>query len=202
MRSGHFATLRELTTGESGSVVQHLLCSLPNLEKFRAAKIHISDIHRDGRPWLCKGMKTLDLFFVLEIEPPTLSSTPEFEGFSSLLEFPSLLDQQYQILDRLAELTQLQTLDIGCRPGEAFDTYSLKLRVSHGLNKLGSLKRIATPGHEHTKQQLQEEDVHWMLSHWPWFERKQGLSNEDPAVEKQLNWIFRQADVVSRSADA
>ncbi|GJJ76755.1 hypothetical protein EMPS_09114 [Entomortierella parvispora] len=195
----HFATLRELTVNESGVIVQRMLCSLPSLQTFQAKMLSFSDILDYRHPWLCKDLKTLTLFFVLDTKPPTSWFASAFKNGHLPSDFPSLLDQQDQIFDRLAELTQLQTLDIGCRSWEVYDPPTLDFRVSLGLKKLGALKQLTALKFLHTKQDLQEEDVQWMLSHWPCLDYKLGSSSRDRAMEERLNSMFRQAGVVSRA---
>ncbi|KAG0043126.1 hypothetical protein BGZ83_011806 [Gryganskiella cystojenkinii] len=197
IRPDHLLTLREFVSRDFGPHVQTALCLLPNLERFVALRLSFENILNDPRPWVCKNMKEFELYFELEAQ---LDRGPIYNRRQRAVEI-SVQDQRDQVLDRIAAFKNLEKLNIG-HSYYREEMESLELRVARGLDRLRDLKRIRWIGFEITVQKLDEEDVRWMLKHWPLLEEKQGCSYcGNPEEAERLDAMFRNADVRCPKAD-
>ncbi|KAG0042104.1 hypothetical protein BGZ83_000888 [Gryganskiella cystojenkinii] len=219
-RPDHLLTLREVSLRIEGPMVQQLLCSMPNLEKFGAKRLSGLEMLADSRPWVCPRLKELRLQLYLELERPRGGIFPigtHFEDFfrqsqmDSLLPPPlyrgdssdndqmreSLKEQHDHILDQLAQQTHLERLVL-----QSWTYYTqrphvrdLDLRLTCGLDRLRTLKRLSVITFRGTDQFLAEEEVEWMLKHWPRLEKKSGKNHPSSVRHRQLDEIFRRAEV-------
>ncbi|KAG0053109.1 hypothetical protein BGZ83_001652 [Gryganskiella cystojenkinii] len=79
----------------SGSAIQEMLCSLPNLEQFQAKTIQDTHIWKNDQPWVCLGLKDLSLSFRIQRR----SGTRRSASIS-------------MILSRISQLTQLEIMAV------------------------------------------------------------------------------------------
>ncbi|KAG0046167.1 hypothetical protein BGZ83_008641 [Gryganskiella cystojenkinii] len=173
-----------------GSIVQDILCSMPNLEKLVADYVADIDIERDNRPWVCRGLKSLTLAFFLN-------------GNKEVT--------QPMIVSRLLQLKQLEELDLD-RSGLFHHEQQMNLpfrdlkrgcldlgleRVVNGggdeggnlaqLATLRNLKRLTGPG-SYTVV-WGEPEAQWVLKHWVQLESLEGFSLDDHAEALLQNHI-------------
>lgn len=154
-------SLRHLSLIESGKILHQLLCTLPNLTTFHGNALHFSELRKDPRSWKSRStLQDFQLFFVLEKPPHPLTT-----------DYRSIRQQHEAIMDRLSEFQLLERLDIGTQFQVVKGVWRLQLSLSEGLSRLNPLKKLKSIGFRRTKQQLKQQDVEWMLTHWPRLER-------------------------------
>lgn len=145
-----FSNLRILFLGNCNSSVmcpmaQEILSSCPLLEEFSSTWID-ADLVIKGKPWVCFGLKKLVLGFVFS------SST-----------LPAV---QPIVFDQLARLTRLEHWCLWpYTEGDVLqDTVALKLE--YGLGKLQTLRELKYLILENTLQEMEDQEIDWILKHW------------------------------------
>ncbi|KAG0051466.1 hypothetical protein BGZ83_003751 [Gryganskiella cystojenkinii] len=142
----------------SGSAVQEILCSATGLEIFRTDYITDSNLVADPRPWVCTGLKILEMNFVVK----DLTNGPT-------------------ILSRLGTLTQLEVLNLdGAMSEFRYSPYNLgtsewksnqllHFTLEYGLDQmrgLTNLKIFRTPGTTIQSYPWRAAEARWVLQHW------------------------------------
>jgi hypothetical protein len=97
------------------------------------------------------------------------------------------------ILKQLGRLTKLETLIIGpyetpgpdCRDG-------IDLRLEAGLGQLSSLKKLSDLRFSGLQQQMDEEDVQWMLDSWPSLDTIYGRVHHSDVRREDLEKILEE----------
>ncbi|KAG0045380.1 hypothetical protein BGZ83_009414 [Gryganskiella cystojenkinii] len=162
----HLLTIRvlklEYCLELEGIAVQEMLCSMPNLEVFKAG--YLSDIHmeNDGRPWACHGLRELSLLIDFQS-----TGTPSMGG-------------QRMIQSRISKLKRLEVCTLRRPRGE-----SLRMTLGGGLESLAGLSRMRIFHVESSAEaawaQWGGAEVQWALDHWPDLERVSGMGLSDDA---------------------
>jgi hypothetical protein len=74
---------------------------------------------------------------------------------------------QRKVLRQLSRLTKLEDLSIGGWMGPEMSQDGLDLKLTSGLGVLSSLKRIQILMFDRLWQEMEEDDVRWMVEAWP-----------------------------------
>ncbi|KAK3844288.1 MAG: hypothetical protein J3R72DRAFT_488703 [Linnemannia gamsii] len=159
LREQHFGSLRTLAMRGAGllssQMALEVLQSCARLEEFRASEINLRDLRSSPQPWVCLGLKHLQVIFTSDPRDP---------------EADSLMFGQLSTLTRLEEL---EMTPYGSRTmgWPTFAKVSPAWRVDNGLLQLSTLTRLRVfrihkrPLEYNTEWRL--EDFEWMLDHWP-----------------------------------
>ncbi|KAI8601106.1 hypothetical protein EDD21DRAFT_375391 [Dissophora ornata] len=145
-----------------------VLASSPHLVAVSGCHVYVEHMVHDQRPWVCgKSLKTLRLCF----------------------EFPKeyILDLHSNIFARLSMLTCLEVLDVSSYTKLWHGTISgLDLRLSKGLAQLHTLTGLRSVGFRHIWQEIEQEDLQWMVDHWNKIESFDGHFNGDMHTNRLL----------------
>ncbi|KAG0265598.1 hypothetical protein BG011_004389 [Mortierella polycephala] len=192
----HFGTLEELELVQCVGVTDAMICeilqSCPKLRELILGRVRVRELgllSPQSRPWKCLSLRRLQLEFVFESRASTPSSLPTTEDKGSKEE-GCLMQLVYE---RLSHLTQLEVLNVGhdlLDGGEATLPGSseghLQFNLSKGLGQLCRLKRMWLVNTNETRQDMNKQDVEWMLEHWKGFKEFYGSANEDPEINRAL----------------
>ncbi|GJJ78697.1 hypothetical protein EMPS_11056 [Entomortierella parvispora] len=162
--------LKHLLLSTPDNVIQEVLCSLPNLEDFKAVRLREEYIVWDPRPWICTRLYRL----VLEIVPSLGSSA------------------QTMLLERISGLRSLQTLDLS-GPYWASNERSIQaliFRLDCGLDLLRSLHNLVQLELGCKIQDWREKDVEWMLEHWPRLRKLKAVCHRNSQKNKALQQML------------
>lgn len=163
----HFAHVRALDLFHSGmtsKMAQQILTSCPNLTYFYGVALEACDIlgvmgvseddrmeertmmHWASREWVCTSLRSLRIHICgLEGKPR---------------------DWHQRVFLQLGKMEKLDTLVIAY-PGFRSKKDGLDLRVEAGLDLLSSLKTLRDFQFRGLWQQMEEQDVRWMMKAWP-----------------------------------
>ncbi|KAF9966056.1 hypothetical protein BGZ70_003418 [Mortierella alpina] len=211
----HFETLTSLELGmplgvESSRMVQTILSSCAMLTWYQGNSIRALDMMKDGRPWVCLALKSLELRIELELDPET--KTPDC----------TRQEQQSFVLAQLSRLRWLERLnfrgsisasDAWTRHGEV-DTADpdlklalakkcdrqrrLDLRLCEGLDRLKTLTCLSTISFQGALEWGSDE-VDWALEHWPKLQSigriAYGLVENSGLVKRLEDGYRRQLDI-------
>ncbi|KAK3823267.1 MAG: hypothetical protein J3Q66DRAFT_331279 [Benniella sp.] len=163
----YFTSLRVLELFPENSLktrmAQDILSSCPLLEKLVAPCVD-ADVVTEGRPWVCLGLKFLELAFCF-IPPNTISTV------------------QPLVFDRLSKLTQLEEWRI---TGSSRCGGNIDLRIRRGLDKLSTLRQLHTVIAYDVVEKMEDAEVNWILDHWKRLTVFSGKLNTCDAVGKAL----------------
>ncbi|KAF9573865.1 hypothetical protein EC968_007822 [Mortierella alpina] len=164
LKERHFQALQEVdftfvcSELVQGSMLQDVLASCPSLEIVRALLLDAAAVKEDKRPWLCLGLKE----FIMSIDITT--GLPEASR-ESVQE--QRLEQSRAVYAQLARLKQLQYLSL--QPTQTrrqtINKECLCLRLKMGLDLLATLTRLEVI-HLFGNQDMDRNDVRWMVEHW------------------------------------
>ncbi|KAF9120082.1 hypothetical protein BGX30_003386, partial [Mortierella sp. GBA39] len=164
----HFATLAVLHlegfNGITSTMNLRVLTSCFGLTEFSSTELEARDVlgvididdYEDGfnaqqalhpQDWACINLKSLKLYIC--------GLRGRRTGW------------QQMVLRQLARLTKLQDLRIGIAYGRQTSRDGIDLRLEAGLDILSSLESLADLHIDYLWQQMDEQDVRWMLRAWP-----------------------------------
>ncbi|KAF9161382.1 hypothetical protein BGX21_002260 [Mortierella sp. AD011] len=187
----HFCRLTRLCViscpSFSSPIVHELMVSCPMLTQLTARYLDAHDIlgavervsntniyDLNPKDWVCLDLQ----YFDVDIRGP-----PLMHG-----------EWQRLIMHQLSRLKKLKVLSIKCidnRNGdENLSLGRLDLRLVHGSDVLASLKRLEAINFYGLLQQLDVEDVEWMLRAWSNLKHFVGKPNTSAAVCHQLNQVL------------
>ncbi|KAG0230656.1 hypothetical protein B0O80DRAFT_463018 [Mortierella sp. GBAus27b] len=177
----HFASLRQLhfdaLPALTNEMVQRIMTSCPNLTRLSA--VQLKACHILGFP---DGEKTTD-----DGTAMTQPTSPQ-DWVCTRLEFISITicglegkpqDWNRGVLRQLGRLRRLDTLRVGQNSSQDPIQDGLDFRMEAGLDELTGLKWIRDIDFGNSHQQLEEQDVQWMIKEWPSLESVEGKLNND-----------------------
>lgn len=135
---------------------------MQGLELFFESTIKDIDLLDDDRAWVCRGIKHLNLPFII--------TEQELTTVKAMSMIPT----------RLSELTLLQTLP---RLNPRFENEKvIPWTIEAGLDKLGTLKQLR----EIEKKILLcgDKEIHWILEHWSRLDRPSSTAFEDRLLDR------------------
>lgn len=135
------------------------------------------------KPWQCEqSLKVLEASI-------TGVPRPDLTGRDVVAEaYPGQARELHgQVYDRLARLTNLETLCLGLRRTHSqYDC--LEISLESGLDKLSGLKRLKELDVTGTRTRIGLKEVQWMTEHWPRLTAIYGLCEEDKD-EEVVRWL-------------
>ncbi|KAI8601305.1 hypothetical protein EDD21DRAFT_374797 [Dissophora ornata] len=176
----HFPWLNILHISKSlhstGEFIPEILASCPHLESLKADTVLALEIIK-GRRWVCqRSLKVLSLFFQMALKQ---SAAPY---------------EQQGVFERLSECINLRQLNVSCQIGGPLRR-SLDFRLKKGLAKLGRLKQLEVVGFSNTLQEMDSEDVAWMIKNWVNVNFVRGTFNEDFGKTLDMQAMFHAAGI-------
>ncbi|KAG0365834.1 hypothetical protein BGZ54_006167 [Gamsiella multidivaricata] len=198
----HFAYLTIVDVnqcpGLTSAMCQTILVSCTELRIFSADTLHARDILgltvegdkinegelvHEPQAWVCTKLQQLTLYICgLEGKPA---------------------DWQRLILRQLAKLTRLTFLSIVPEDGNWNGTEDsrdgLDLRIEAGLGILSSLKLLDSIEFTGLWQQMEEQDLRWMLDAWPRLRDVGGKVHHSEERRLELEKIFEERPVVVKT---
>ncbi|KAG0266149.1 hypothetical protein BG011_003136 [Mortierella polycephala] len=199
MNGDHMGSLRVLNLCHARGVqslhVLGILVSAPMLEQFMAPSIYVEDIIHKKR-WVCTRLKTL----VVGIK------TRDYSDRNSRAWRELTWRDRYDVedakvlwsadlMEALSRLEQLEVLDLRLHWWCSFNAFELDLTVrGESLTKLGTLSRLRRFLFN-TAKVAHEEDVEWMMQHWPRLTCIHGNLSCPSQVDTKLMDIFKQHDM-------
>ncbi|KAI8348144.1 hypothetical protein B0O80DRAFT_502273 [Mortierella sp. GBAus27b] len=181
----HFGNLTDLSLrcsdeGVMFPMAQEIMSSCPLLKHLRATRINAVDIAQ-GKPWVCLGLKLLDLSI-------------QFDPSSNHIVQPLVFDQ----------LSRLRQLQVMCFWNHKEDDLSvpvfqqaIDLRLQNGLDKLSTLRALQTIDLGTSKQKMGRQEIIWMSEHWRCLERVHGILNQSDSED----WLLKRS-LLSRGVTA
>ncbi|KAG0243464.1 hypothetical protein BGX31_010657 [Mortierella sp. GBA43] len=207
----HFSTLTELSvsgcSGDIGGSFVQALASGPSLHTM--ATFNVSDyegvypridakafidrnpINGSFQTWQCETSLRVLMIKINGIPRPDLQGRTIREIYQGQGR-----EIQGQVYDRLARLTNLETLWLGHLSSnmlssalvEADKVSCLELSLESGLWRLGSLKSLKELSVSRMKTRIGVKEVQWMVEHWPKLRVIHGLDNTGDA-KKAAVWL-------------
>ncbi|KAG0243903.1 hypothetical protein BGX31_010085 [Mortierella sp. GBA43] len=170
----HFDTLRELVVrdcpGVSSIMLLHVMHSCPQLETLEGDVIHAKDAVL-GDPWRCLALKSLTVHFAFGESEQNL---------------------QPLIFERLSDLTLLEKLFVyRYRASQVSYPNGLDFRLQSGLGALAKLRRMSQVSFTDTWQDLNVEEVQWMISNWKHLSILHGILSKDPDTNSALKSLLK-----------
>lgn len=162
----HFATLEVLNLQGgvhiTGEMYQEILSSCPLLKEFQGDKLHASVI-ANGRPWVCTSLREFRCLIDCSGMKRSTTGTKVQE---------MTLDDEIQrcVFEMLSRLWGIEYIVIRVNDGKA---PCLQLSIRKGLELLEGCKFVKEIDFDSTDQDLTQDDVRWMTSHWKDFETSQ-----------------------------
>ncbi|GJJ73526.1 hypothetical protein EMPS_05884 [Entomortierella parvispora] len=172
----------------TGETVQNILCSLPNLQIFKADYIKDVNFLEDDRPWVCRRMKELTLAFVgtrWGTEPAflsRLSTLTQLEELSLAMAFTQRerlpFDEDF-VYEPFTETYNSNDVDYTeCRQ------HVLMLTQEHGLDQLRALRRLRILEGTFNRRALWSEEEAWFaLREWLFLESLEGFVLDSQAAK-------------------
>ncbi|KAG0204558.1 hypothetical protein BGX33_008408 [Mortierella sp. NVP41] len=116
-----------------------------------SAVLKFEDVVVRGQPWVCTGLRRLSVFIDLE------------ESWSSVEETER---RQRLVLDRIGGLKRLEFLNVGRRGFGEAGPNALVFSLRRGLEALKDLDRLQSVALESCIQEMERDDVEWMVKTW------------------------------------
>jgi hypothetical protein len=125
---------------------------------------------------------------------------PELEGYGVTEEAHPGQGREIQgrVYDRLARLTNLETLSLGDIPEEVTLSWSREVRIQRdclemslesGLHKLSELSKLKELNVLGMKARIGIGEVQWMTEHWPRLRVLRGLDERDEGTKAAVQWL-------------
>ncbi|KAG0284788.1 hypothetical protein BGZ96_010878 [Linnemannia gamsii] len=159
-------------------LIQEVMESCPKLKVLRAGMFSVRHM-RQGKPWICHGLKELAVHVDLEsdrdgaaIDKKVHKDPAYWSKYSSSRRY---------VFEKIGKLTELVELDTSMpinnsQRGMSYislsrlyrDPYwTLDYQLPHGLEELAELKKLEKLDFSNTLQDILQTDLEWMLENWP-----------------------------------
>ncbi|KAK3822684.1 MAG: hypothetical protein J3Q66DRAFT_397163 [Benniella sp.] len=197
--SRHFTTLQSLHlehyTGLTSKMTQQIMASCWRLTALTATTLDAIDILGDAneeesigtetgirdqsQEWVCTDLESFDVFICgLEGKP---------------------IEWHQKVIQRLAKMTKLTSLSVGPRryhhSSSTGTRDGLDLRLKTGLDALSSMKQLGCLFFNGVWQQMEEQDIRWMIETWPKLYVLQGCMHSDPKQRWKLDQILEERNI-------
>ncbi|KAG9322304.1 hypothetical protein KVV02_002237 [Mortierella alpina] len=167
-RTGTVAGISTATTGKPGST-----------STSSAIMTGPDDLFNDT-PWVCLGLKRLHVI---------MTGDPQHSVWQNRT-------LQQRLFLQLGRLKDLQTLSLGhCilwMYENGFSHHGLDFTVEAGLSKLAGLEKLEQLNIEGIYQHMGEQDVNWMLEHWPKLRVVEGELHHRKEKRERLDAMMEQ----------
>lgn len=199
LRRRHFPCLRSLDLTSCCKVTSRMaldvLLQCHQLEDFRAPRISVTDLKSTPQPWACHALKRLSVFFASDPVNPRADSLI-YEQLSRLKWLESLdLSQQHKWLESIGVNQHHDSNLLWSRPIESTVLQTVKLRLDSGLAQLSTLTRLRSFIFYNTGQNMEEEDVEWILTRWRCLENMYREFSIDPGTQSKLLALLKERGV-------
>ena len=194
--------LRIACEGIPSSGLVEVLSSSPHLHTFHgiAERTEIkSNLFIDQDPdtgvlktWSCENSLKVLKITIGDVPRPELEGTIKETHPGQGREIQGL------VYDRLARLTNLETLSLGDTPeddtywrrSEALDQFDcLEMSLESGLHKLSELTKLKELNVLGMKTKIGIKEIQWMTEHWPKLRVLRGLDESDGGGKQVVQWI-------------
>ncbi|ORZ09426.1 hypothetical protein BCR41DRAFT_358686 [Lobosporangium transversale] len=141
-------------------VGQAILSNCPRLKELAGPKVKVTEIV-DGEEWVSTDLTYLVIRLEADVDKETA------EG----------MQKQRIVFKQLAKMTKLRVLYL-TNYNSVAQYRTLDLRLRAGLDELANLKRLHLLSFNRDMcQQMQSEDVTWIINNWPKIKRLDGVVN-------------------------
>jgi hypothetical protein len=160
----------------TGLMALEVLANCHHLEQFKAVFIFLKDLQSASRPWVCERLRHLAVCFARECDDGPLDAL---------------------FFEHLSRLRCLETIDVR-RPyvnpkAQRIMPLPLRWKLESGLAQLATLKNLKSLNFEGIPQELCQEDLEWMVNHWPLLGRLLGSLVKDWVDDRRWDgWLERQ----------
>jgi len=180
--------------------ILHTFADSEHKAYFRHPNALIEFIDQDPETGLLRDWACEPSLKVLKIRIPNIPR-PDITGemgFRNIREtYPGEgRELQGLLYDRLARLTNLETLWLGNGPCLRRSRYSmekqkccLEMSLESGLYKLTGLKKLKELNITAMELRVGVKEVQWMVEHWPRLQIIYGLAENNHAGEKAAEWL-------------
>ncbi|KAG0200682.1 hypothetical protein BGX28_006313 [Mortierella sp. GBA30] len=178
LKTHHFDVLETISmidcVGITSSMCLELLSSCPQLRVFAATCISIKEIVQSPKPWVCSRLERFEVLIAKQGMTPA--------------------EWEQAVFDRISKLTNLREINL-CPSYYARQVIgkgrSLDFRLVAGLGQLKSLSRLRFLGLERTIQDLDCDNVFWMMRHWKALRVVRGKLSQTPCRHQELTAMLQ-----------
>ena len=175
------------TRGIQSPALDSVLRSCPSLTVLQAQGVVLNgrDLSRSNN-WTCIGLETLVVDIEIYVAFPSVGSKDHDPA-------ESVEAVRSRVYGQLAALKRLQTLGLGGGHRVGGRDSGVDLTLESGLKSLETLQCLETLDIPRLVQHIRQEDVAWMVQHWPRLEKvvvKDSFKN--PRMErynKAIQWL-------------
>ncbi|KAF9559197.1 hypothetical protein EC968_006676 [Mortierella alpina] len=176
LKNDHFGALDTLSVIGCASftspVVLEVLSSCPKLRVFTATYISVTDIVQSPQPWVCSRLERLEVWIAKPTKCPTEWEREVFKRIS-----------QFEFLE---ELHLHQSDHAWLATSWTDDTRPLDMTLASGLGLLTGLVRLRSLWMMQRGQELDREDIEFMLEHWKGLRDVRGTLSRTPSRHEEL----------------
>jgi hypothetical protein len=187
----HFQSLRVLRLSGckmTSKMIQQILTNCPNLTTFREGSLEacdilgitedegtaqLAEIQLQSQEWVCTNLRNLEVFIC------------------GLRDRPH--EWHRRVFQQLARLTKLERLYLNSPASSVESRDGLDLRLETGLSALACLKHLKELKFKGLRQQMEEQDLKWMVEAWPKLRWLEGMVHHDSDRRSSLRLMLRQA---------
>ncbi|KAK3836377.1 MAG: hypothetical protein JOS17DRAFT_477269 [Linnemannia elongata] len=184
LRNRHFDSITTLRMPKVDTFTSHMaletLSHCPQLEVFEACRISLENLCLYPRPWACRCLRRLVVFFTMENNQDINLTTMLFEQLSKL--------EQLQEIDVSQTVHYDWDLNLVSDPAPQW-------RLDHGLAQLSTLPRLWRLTCNSTRQDMRVEDVEWMLANWPLLRQFSWLVSRDVETQGAISVMLKKRKV-------
>ncbi|GJJ74746.1 hypothetical protein EMPS_07104 [Entomortierella parvispora] len=142
----------------SPTTIQDLLCSMPSLEVLAVNCVSDLAIQKDPRPWVCTELKELST--AIEISLGLDGITLILDRLATLRRLETLNVQRAYSFTTVDEINEYQDNDVNTR------VHELPLMLEWGLDRLETLTQLRVLGVDNGLTKWGKDEAHWALENW------------------------------------
>ncbi|CAO3564892.1 unnamed protein product [Mortierella alpina] len=176
LKGHHFDALDTLSVVGCASFTSlmalDVMSSCPGLRVFAAACISVTDIIQSSQPWVCTRLEILEVWIA---KPKKCCVEWEREVYKRISQ-----------LEYLKKLHLQQSIHVWLNANDVDDMRPLGMTLASGLGQLASLVRLRSLGMARNGQELDEEDIEFMLEHWKGLRDVRGTLSQAPSRQIEL----------------
>jgi hypothetical protein len=156
-------------------------CDILGIPRDQEATIQEAVMYQKSQDWICTNLKSLSIFICgLEDKP---------------------LEWHRGVLQQLARLRKLKILGVSLYHYSVLNHDGLDLRLEAGLGVLSSLECLEEFRFPGLWQQMEEQDVRWMVQAWPELRYVYGKLRYDGKQRSKLHAILNETKLRNYDCD-
>lgn len=178
-----FSCLQDLRLEPDGidaqsEFIQEAMESCPKLKVLRAGMFSVRHM-RQGKPWICRGLKELAVH--VDLESDRDGAVIDKKVHKDPAYWTKYSSSRRYVFEQIGKLTELVELDtsmpsysygremsyVNLSQSYRHPYWTLDYQLPHGLDELGGLKKLERLDFSNTLQDLLQTDLEWMLENWP-----------------------------------